>query len=195
MIWVTIAVMFCGGVLAASNLIIAKKPDAKELIDKLVPYQGWIGIVMFLWGIWDTIHVLTSGWFSIISIIPLTAIVILVAVLVEVVLGFLLGFGLISKYALSKNEQAMAKGKASEMLDDFLEARAFYRQALEIMQSPMDPSHRGARLFSWIEQQRYPVMAGYRRRFLRLSTATGGEGRGGQRNQEGDSAHPVLLSA
>ncbi|HUU03744.1 MAG TPA: hypothetical protein VM425_20080 [Myxococcota bacterium] len=111
MIWITIGVMFCGGVLAASNLIIAKKPDAKELIDKLVPYQGWIGIVMFLWGIWDTIHVLTTGWFAVVSVIPVSAIVILVAVLVEVVLGFLLGFGLISKYALSKNEQALAKGQ------------------------------------------------------------------------------------
>lgn len=111
MIWITIAVMFCGGVLASANLIIAKKPDAKQLIDKLVPYQGWIGIAMFVWGIWDVINVLRSGWFSLISHMPLTVIVILVAVLVEVVLGFLLGFGLISKYALSKNEQAMAKGQ------------------------------------------------------------------------------------
>ena len=31
------------GILGASNLIIARKPDAKELIAKLAPYQGWIG--------------------------------------------------------------------------------------------------------------------------------------------------------
>jgi hypothetical protein len=30
------------GILGASNLIIARKPDAKELIAKLAPYQGWI---------------------------------------------------------------------------------------------------------------------------------------------------------
>ena len=34
-----------GGILAASSLIIAKKPNAKELIDKLTPYQGWIGLI------------------------------------------------------------------------------------------------------------------------------------------------------
>jgi len=42
-----------GGILAASALIIARKPNAKELIDKLTPYQGWIGVVMFGWGIWE----------------------------------------------------------------------------------------------------------------------------------------------
>ena len=48
-----------GGVLASSGFIISKKPNAKELIDKLVPYQGWIGAVMFFWGIWETISVVT----------------------------------------------------------------------------------------------------------------------------------------
>ena len=39
-------ITIAGGLLAASNLIIARKPNAKDLIDKLTPYQGWIGIVM-----------------------------------------------------------------------------------------------------------------------------------------------------
>jgi hypothetical protein len=29
------------GILAAPNLIISKKPEAKEIIAKLAPYQGW----------------------------------------------------------------------------------------------------------------------------------------------------------
>ena len=37
------------GVLGASNLIIAKKPDAKELIAKVAPYQGWIGAMGPVW--------------------------------------------------------------------------------------------------------------------------------------------------
>ena len=32
----------------------------KDLIDKLTPYQGWIRIVMFFWGVWETIAVLTN---------------------------------------------------------------------------------------------------------------------------------------
>jgi hypothetical protein len=51
------------GVLAASNLIIAKKPDAKELIGKLAPYQGWMGAVSVFWGVWTIVGaVLNLGW-------------------------------------------------------------------------------------------------------------------------------------
>ncbi len=39
---VTFAALLVLGVVSASNLIIARKPDAKELIAKLAPYQGWI---------------------------------------------------------------------------------------------------------------------------------------------------------
>ncbi len=53
------------GVLGASNLIIAKKPDAKELIAKMAPYQGWIGAVSALWGVWGIISaVLNLGWMT-----------------------------------------------------------------------------------------------------------------------------------
>ena len=53
------------GVLGASSLIIAKRPDAKEAIAKLAPYQGWIGAVSAVWGVWGIISsVLTIGWLS-----------------------------------------------------------------------------------------------------------------------------------
>jgi hypothetical protein len=42
-------ITIAGGILAASALIIARKPNAKQLVDKITPYQGWIGIVMFFW--------------------------------------------------------------------------------------------------------------------------------------------------
>ena len=43
------------GVLAVPSMIIAKKPNAKELIAKITPYQGWIGAVSALWGVWGII--------------------------------------------------------------------------------------------------------------------------------------------
>lgn len=108
---ITAAFLICGGLLAASSLIIAKKPNAKELIDKLTPYQGWIGIALFVWGIWDVI-----SWVRILGVIfkvkLLLGIFLTVGVWTELLLGFLLGFGLITKYALSKNETALAKGQA-----------------------------------------------------------------------------------
>src|SRR5437773_6893105 len=53
------------GILGASSLIIAKKPDAKELIAKLSPYQGWIGAVSAFWGAYGIISaVMSLGWLA-----------------------------------------------------------------------------------------------------------------------------------
>ena len=53
------------GILGASSLIIAKKPDAKELIAKLTPFQGWIGAVSAIGGVWIIISsVLNIGWMT-----------------------------------------------------------------------------------------------------------------------------------
>jgi|TARA_B110000879_G_C11178127_1_gene517072 hypothetical protein len=95
-----------GGLIAASSLIVSKKPNAKELLDKLTPYQGWIGVVLAFWGLWGTIQlVLNIGSIGLVWIIALAVCV------VEFIVGFLLGYGLISKYLLEKNETAKAKGQ------------------------------------------------------------------------------------
>ncbi len=110
---VTLGILLAGGILGAASLIVAKKPNAQQLIDKLTPYQGWIGAVMFLWGIWDLISTFRAMGLMALGVkFLLLWIIILVASLTELLLGFLLGFGLITQYALSKNEQAMAKGQA-----------------------------------------------------------------------------------
>lgn len=104
---ITVVVLLAAGLLGAANLIVAKKPNAKELIDKLTPYQGWIGVVLVVWGVIDAIRVvrflgaMSSGWMVIAILTALT----------ELGLGFLLGYGLISKYALSKSPQALEKGQ------------------------------------------------------------------------------------
>lgn len=103
---ITVVVLLAGGLLGAANLIIAKKPNAKELIEKLTPYQGWIGVVLVLWGIWDLVGVLRSlGTFSVFWLVWL------VTAVTELALGFLLGYGLISKYVLGSSPQALEKGK------------------------------------------------------------------------------------
>ena len=106
---ITTLVLLCGGLLGAANLIIAKRPNAKELIDKLLPYQGGIGVLMFLWGLWDLIHLVRSV--GILSSYPMWWLVFLVTTATLLGLGFLLGYGLISRYALSKNAQMMEKGE------------------------------------------------------------------------------------
>ena len=53
---ISVLILLAGGILGAANLIVAKKPDAKVLIEKLTPFQGIIGIVMLVWGVWGLIN-------------------------------------------------------------------------------------------------------------------------------------------
>jgi hypothetical protein len=102
-------ITIAGGMLAASALIIARKPNAKELIDKITPYQGWIGIVMFFWGIWAVLDCVRNA--GLISVVPVFWTFWLVQGIADLLVGFLLGFGLITKYALGKNAAAQARGQ------------------------------------------------------------------------------------
>ncbi len=102
--------IIAAGILAASGLIIARRPDAAKLIDKLSVGQGWIGVVLFIWGAWNTISVvLHLGMFS---LAPFYFLVAAVVSVLELVLGFLLGFGLITHWTLRGNAMAMARGQA-----------------------------------------------------------------------------------
>lgn len=97
------------GLLAIPSLILSKKPDAQQWFDKIAPYQGWIGLIFAIWGIWGIISCFLSiGW---LSHWPIYWITWLLVSVVEAALGFILGYGLISKYALSKNAAAAEKGE------------------------------------------------------------------------------------
>ena len=98
-----------GGILAASGFIIKRNPNAQSLIDKLAPYQGWIGMGMFFWGVWDTLQAVLG-----VSLLASHALIWafwMLSGVADLLVGFLLGFGLITHYALSKNPQAMATGQ------------------------------------------------------------------------------------
>lgn len=95
-----------GGILACAGLIISKKPDAKEILDKLTPFQAWIGVVLTIWGVWGIIQ----SFLNIGSIGMSWGINLGISV-AEFIVGFLLAYGLISQYLLEKNETAKAKGQ------------------------------------------------------------------------------------
>ncbi|CAM1365261.1 conserved membrane protein of unknown function [Tenacibaculum soleae] len=96
-------------IIAVPSLILAKKPNAKELLDKIEPYQGWIGLIFCLGGVWGVISsVLNMAW---VTSYPIWWITLLAGSLVQAVLGFMLGFGMINKLILSKNEAAQQKAE------------------------------------------------------------------------------------
>ncbi len=94
-------------IIAVPSLILSKQPNAKELLEKVEPYQGWIGIVFCVWGIWGLVTaVLNMGW---LASAPIWWITLAAGSLVETCLGFLLGFPLINRFLLSGNEKAREK--------------------------------------------------------------------------------------
>ncbi len=98
------------GVLGASSLIIARKPDAKEMIAKLAPYQGWIGAVSALWGAWWTINAILN--IGLLAHAPIAWITWLATGAVMLLLGFLLGIGIMKSFV----KDAAANAKADEMM-------------------------------------------------------------------------------
>lgn len=99
--WVTIVLLALAGILAASSLIVARAPNAQQAFAKVAPYQGVLGLLALVWGLYTLIQLLTNfGGFQILLSI--------IAILLLIVLGLLLGYGLLKTYLLKG--EASAKG-------------------------------------------------------------------------------------
>jgi hypothetical protein len=86
-----------GGILAISGLIIAKKPEAKSLIDKLSPYQAIIGVAMIALGVVNLIRSLPYLG-DLFKVNLLFALSILGMLAVSILLGALFGMPQIAKW-------------------------------------------------------------------------------------------------
>jgi len=96
-------VLIIVSILAVPSLLLSRKPDAKELLEKIEPYQGWIGLVACVWGIWGVIQAILHVSGSTYWIIWIAGMALLA------ILGFMLGYGLINKMVLSKSDEAREK--------------------------------------------------------------------------------------
>jgi|HubBroStandDraft_6_1064221.scaffolds.fasta_scaffold1140513_1 hypothetical protein len=112
------------GVLGASSIIIAKKPDAKEVIAKLAPYQGWIGVISAFWGAWGVIQsVLHIGvW---LKYAPIYWVTFLAASVAMLGLGFILGVGTMKTF--------IKDPKANEKMDHTLQKLLPYQGNLGLL--------------------------------------------------------------
>lgn len=103
--------LIAAGILAAASLIVQKQPNAGEMIKKLVPFQGIIGIILLLWGLYALLFGILPYLGAWMGYAPISGLAALAASLVAIGLGILLGYGLISQYALSKNADAARSGE------------------------------------------------------------------------------------
>lgn len=107
--------LIVAGVLAASSLIIAKQPNARDVIAKIVPFQGIIGIVLLIWALVVFIFYFLPIFGPLMQLVPLRAILALVTFLTAIGLGFLLGYGLIAQYVLNKNAGTARGGETMHL--------------------------------------------------------------------------------
>jgi hypothetical protein len=99
------------GALAVPNLIL-KKPELKSALDKITPYQGWIGAISALWGVWGLINsILHMGW---LTSAPIWWVTLTANNALLLALGMLLGIGTLKTFikdatAQAKMDQTVAK--------------------------------------------------------------------------------------
>ena len=92
------------GVLAAPSLVLSKRPDAKQALDKIAPFQGWIGAISALWGVWGVISMLLNiGW---IKHWPIYWATYMATSLLQLALGLLLGVGVLKTFVKAPAAQS-----------------------------------------------------------------------------------------
>jgi hypothetical protein len=108
--WIFSILLIIAGGLAAYTGIVRTWPNLRQGLDKIVPYQGWIGLVALVWGAINLLQVLLhlGAW----TALPAFWLILgLAANIVAVLLGLILGYGLIAQYLLTNNPDARRKGE------------------------------------------------------------------------------------
>lgn len=96
-------------IIAVPSLVLSRKPSAAVLLEKVEPYQGWIGLVCCFFGIWGFLQaVFNLDW---LSFVPVWWITLLAGSVVQAGLGFMLGYPLINRFFLSNNASAREKAE------------------------------------------------------------------------------------
>lgn len=97
-----------GGLITASPLIVARKPNSKEIFSRIAPYQGFFGVGLLALGILWLVRWLPN---LSVSFATLHGAVVLAMIVGNILIGFLMGFGLLSGL-FAKNDAAKEKSAA-----------------------------------------------------------------------------------
>lgn len=101
-----IFVLIAGGILATASLIVAKKPNARELIAKIQPFQASIGVFLLVMGIINLLRFLPHIK-QVIDMAPALAAVIMAVIACSVLLGLMFGMPIVARFS----PQGAAKGE------------------------------------------------------------------------------------
>lgn len=111
------------GVIAASSLVYSTHRSAKTILNKIVPSQGWIGFLFCLWGLYSFISrgILEPErlaeqplcWWNLLGIN-----------MMQIAIGGLLCYTMISKFVFSGSKEA--KGKGDQRLLEFATVQGWF---------------------------------------------------------------------
>lgn len=108
MLWIFILLLLASAALACAPLILAKKPDARHLIDKLVPFQALIGVVLAAVSVIVLVKYGIPA-LKIFSRYPVPAMTLLGGGIGGVLLGVVFGMPMISKATGRSGDEVVAK--------------------------------------------------------------------------------------
>lgn len=109
--WLIPIALIVAGVIAASSMIIANLPKAKEYIDKMAPIQGVLGVGLLVVGLIKAIQIMDN--MTLLNNGPVFLMIgVYGGIACAVLLGFLLGMPLIAKWIPGDSP---AEQKAMEM--------------------------------------------------------------------------------
>ncbi len=103
--------LVCAGLLGASALIVAKKPDAQRIIDKLVPFQALIGAGTLVLGILELLRVGPKALFEIIRLMPVFGATVLCAIGSGILLGFMFAVPLMGRLGAGQQKAVELSAK------------------------------------------------------------------------------------
>jgi len=115
MIWIHVLLLLASAALACAPMIVAKKPDARQLLDKLVPFQAIIGVVLVAVSAIVLIQ-LGIPALKLLSLFPVTALSILGGCIAGILLGLVFGMPMISKATGKNGDEVVARLAPYQML-------------------------------------------------------------------------------
>ncbi|MDC7221844.1 MAG: hypothetical protein PQJ59_18070 [Spirochaetales bacterium] len=109
------------GAFCVPSLVAEKNEKAKELLDKITPYQGTFGLVVFAWGVWGIVSsVLHLSW---LGNWPLWWATRLGANVINAAGGMILGFAMIQSMLLSRMPEE-AQEKATQLREKLVSSQS-----------------------------------------------------------------------
>lgn len=96
-------------IVAIPSLLLYRRSGGLKILNKIIHLQGWLGLLVCFWGIFS---LFTYGILKMPQI-PHAQLSLLLKIIVsvfQILLGYLLGYSLISKYVYSGNKQSKQKG-------------------------------------------------------------------------------------